>query len=88
MAITGSLMCFKLYMQELHGGEHGETQEETIIETPGIYIARQPSIGDEYGGDKEDEDNVDVGGKREDPLGVDDADDEEKGLTKDELRRI
>ena len=72
----------------LHGGEHRETQEETILETPGTYTARQPSIGDEYGGDEEDEDNVDVGGEGEDPLGVDDADYEEKGLIEDELGRI
>ena len=88
MAITGSLTCFKSYMQVLHGSEYRESQEETILETPGTYTARQPSIGDEYGGNEEDEDNVDVGGEGEDPLGVDDADDEEKGLTEDELRRI
>ena len=88
MAITGTLTCFKLYMQERHGGEYGESQEETILETPGTYTTRQPSIGDEYGSDKEEEDNVDVGGEGEDPQGVDDADDEQRGLTEDELRRI
>ena len=31
---------------------------------------------------------MDVGGEAEDTMGVDDADDEEKGLTKDELRCI
>ena len=67
MAITRRLTCFKLYMQERHGGEHGESQEETILETPGTYTARQPSIGDEYGGDKEEEDNVNVEGEGEDP---------------------
>ena len=61
MAITGSLTCFKLYMQKLYGDEYGETQEETILETSGTYTTRHPNIGDEYGGDKEDEENVDVG---------------------------
>ena len=69
-------------------GKHGETQEDTIFETSGTYRTRQPRIGDEYGGDKEDEDNVDIGGGGEDPLELDDVDDEEKGLTEDKLRRI
>ena len=88
MANTWSLTCFKFYVQVLHGNQHGETQEETILETLGTYTAKQPSINDEYEGDEEDEENVDVGGKGEDPLGVDDTDDEEKGLTEDELWRI
>ena len=79
---------FKLYMQVLHRGEHREMQEDTILKTPGTYTARQPSIGDEYGGDEEDDENVDVEGEGEDTVGVDDADDEEKGLIEDELRRI
>ena len=45
-------------------------------------------IGDEDGGKEEDEDNMDVGGGGEDPLELDDVEDEEKGLTEDELRRI
>ena len=55
VAIIGSLISFKLYMQELHRGKQGDTQEETILETPGAYTGRQPSIGDEYGGDEEDD---------------------------------
>ena len=43
-------------------GKHGETQEDTIFKTPGTYRTRQPRIGDEDGGKKEYEDNVDVGG--------------------------
>ena len=88
MAIIGSLISFKLYMQELHRGKHGDTQEETILETPGAYTGRQPSIGDEYGGDEEDDQDIDVGAEAEDTVGIDDAYDEEKGLTEDELRRI
>ena len=88
MANTGTLTCLKLHMQMVEGGKHGETQEDTIFETPGTYRTRQPRIGDEYGGDEEDEDNVDIGGGGEDPLEVDDVDDEEKRLTEDELRRI
>ena len=40
MAIIGSLTCFKLYMQELHRGKHGDIEEETILETPGTYTGR------------------------------------------------
>ena len=76
VAIIGSLRSFKMYMQELHRGKHGDTQEETILETPGPYTGRQPSIGDEYGGDEEDDEEIDVGAELE------------EGVTEDELRRI
>ena len=76
VAIIGSLRSFKMYMQELHRGKHGDTQEETILETPGPYTGRQPSIGDEYGGDEEDDEEIDVGAEAE------------EGLTEDELRCI
>ena len=88
MANTGTLTCLKLHMQMVKGDKHGETQEDTIFETPGTYRTRQPRIGDEDGGDEEDGDNVDIGGGGEDPLELDDVDDEEKGLTEDELRCI
>ena len=88
MANTGTLTCLKLHMQMVEGGKHGETQEDTIFETPRIYRRRQPCIGDEDGGEEEDEDNVDIGGGREDLVELDDVEDKEKGLTKDELRRI
>ena len=88
MANTGTLTCFKLRMQMVEGGKHGETQDDTIFETPGTYRTGQPHIGDEYRGDEEDEDTVDIGGGGKDPLEQDDVDDEEKGLIENELRRI
>ena len=88
MANPGTLTCLKFHMQMVEGGKHGETQEDTIFETPGTYRTRQPRIGDECGGDEEDDKNVDIGGGGEDPLDLDDADDEEKGLIEDEIRRI
>ena len=88
MANTRTLTCLKLHMQMVEGGKHGETQEDTIFETPRTYRTRQPRIGDEYRGIEEDEDNVDIGGREENLLELDDVDDEEKGLTEDELRRI
>ena len=88
MANTGTLICLKLHMQMVEGGKRGETQEDTIFETLGTYRRRQPRIGDEDRGEEEDEDNMDIGGGGEDPLELDDIEDEEKGLTKDELRLI
>ena len=84
----GTLTCLKLHMQMIEGGKHGETQEDTIFETPRTYRTKQPRISDEDRGDKEDEENVDVGGGGEDPLDLDDVEDEEKGLIEDELWRI
>ena len=86
MANTGTLICLKLHMFE--GGKHGETQEDTIFETPGTYRTKQPCISDEDKGKEEDEDNMDVGGRGKDPLELDDVEDEERGLIKDELRHI
>ena len=62
MANTGTLTCLKLHMQMVEGGKHGETQEDTIFETPRTYRRRHPRTSDEDGGEEEDEDNVDVGG--------------------------
>ena len=59
-----------------------------LFETLGTYRRRQPHIGDEDGGEEEDENNVNVEGGGEYPLELDDVEDEEKGLTEDELRRI
>ena len=33
----GNLICLKLYMQMVEAGKYGETQEDTIFETPGTY---------------------------------------------------
>ena len=44
MVNTGILTCLKLYIQMVKGGKHGETQEDTIFETPGTYRTRQPRI--------------------------------------------
>ena len=68
--------------------QHGKTEEDTILETPGTYKIRQPHIGDEEGNEEEDDDNIDIGEGGEDPLQIDDLEDKEKGLTKDELQRI
>ena len=88
MANTGNLICLKLYMQMVEGGKQGETQEDTIFKTPGTYKIRQPHIGDEKQGEEEDDNNVNVGNGGEDPLELNDVEDEDKGLIEDELRRI
>ena len=78
MANTGILIC--LDMQMVEGGRHGETNEDTVFDTPETYKTGQLQIGDE--------DNVDVGDGGDDALEVQDLEDEDKGLTEDELRRI
>ena len=88
MANTGNLICLKLHMQMVEGGKHGETQEDTIFETPRTYKRRQSHIGDEEGDEEEDDDNIDIGDGRDDPVELDDLKDEDKGLIEHELRRI
>ena len=93
MANKGNLICLKLYMQMVEAGKHGETEEDTILETPGTYETRQPHIGDEKEDDEEedeeeDDDNIVKGKGPEDPLQLDELEDEDKGLTEDELQRI
>ena len=70
------------------GSRHGDTDDDTVFDTPTAYKSGQPSIGDEEEGDEADEDIVDGGDGGPDTLEVQDLDDDEKGLTEDELRRI
>ena len=86
MANTGILIC--LDMQMVEGGRHGETDEDTVFDTPETYKTGQLHIGDEEEGKEGDEDNVDVGDGGDDALEVQDLEDEDKGLTEDELRCI
>ena len=88
MAITENLICLELNMQMVEGSKHGETDEDTVFDTPGTYKTGQPHIGDEEGGEEADDNNVNVGDGGDDPLEVEDLEDEEKGLTEDELRHI
>ena len=75
-------------MQVGQGSRHGDTDDDTVFDTPAVYKTGQPSIGDEEEGDEADEDIVDGGNGGPDPLEVQDLDDDEKGLTEDELLRI
>ena len=72
----------------VQGSRHGDTDDDTVFDTPAAYKSGQPSIGDEEEGDEADEDIVDRGNGGPDTLEVQDLDDDEKGLTEDELRRI
>ena len=58
-------------MQMVEAGQHGETEEDTILETPGTYETRQSHMGDEEGDEEEDDDNDDVDEGGEDPLQLD-----------------
>ena len=69
----------------VHKGRHGDTDENTIFDTPRVYRTGQPQIGDEEEG-KEASDDIGDGG--EDVLEVQDLEDEDKGLTEDELWRL
>ena len=59
-------------MQVVHRGRHGETDEDTVFDTSGVYRTRQPQIGDEEEGE-EAHDNIGDGG--EDALEVQDLED-------------
>ena len=72
-------------MQVVHKGRQGDTNEDTVFDTPGVYRTGQPQIGDEDEG-KDATDDIGDGG--EDAMKVQDLEDEDKGLTKDELRRL
>ena len=87
MAITGYLVCLELDMQMGEGGKHGETDEDTVFNTRAAYKTGQPCIGDEEGEEAND-DNVDGNDGGPDLLEVQDLDDDDKGLTEDELRYI
>ena len=75
-------------MQVGQGSRHGDTDDDTVFDTPAAYKIGQPSIGDEEEGDEVDEDIGDGGDGGPDPLEVQDLDDDEKGLTEDEHLRI
>ena len=75
-------------MQVDQGRRHGDIDDDTVFDTPAAYKTGQPSIGDEEEGDEADEDIIDGGNGGSDTLEVQELDDNEKGLTKDELRRI
>ena len=70
------------------GGRHGETDEDTDFDTLGTYKTGQPHIGDEEEGEEANDDNVDIGDGGDDALEVQDLEDEDKGLSEDELQRI
>ena len=79
---------FGIGMQMGEGGRHGDTDEDTVFNTPAVYKTGQPPFGPDEEGDEVDDENVtgDDGGP--DSLEVQDLDDDEKGLTEDELRHI
>ena len=85
MENTGVLKCLELDMQVVERGRYGDIDEDTIFDTPGVYRTGQPLIGDEEEGE---EAHDDIGDGREDALEVQDLEDEDKGLTEDELWRI
>ena len=64
---------------------HGDTDEDTVFDTPGVYRIGQPEIGDEEEGEEAGDNRGDGG---EDALEVQDLEDEDKGLTEDELQRL
>ena len=70
------------------GSRHGDTDDDTVFDTPVAYKSGQPSIGDEEEGDEANEDIVHGGDGGPDTLEVQNLDDDEKGLTEDELRSI
>ena len=57
-------------MQVGKGGRHGDTDDDTILDSPAAYKTGQPSIGDEDEGDEANEEIVDVGDGGPDPLEV------------------
>ena len=79
---------FGIGMQIGEGGRHGDTDEDTVFNTPAVYKTGQPPFGQDEEGDKADDENVTGDDGEPDSLEVQDLDDDEKGLTEDELRRI
>ena len=65
-------------MQVIHKGRQGDTDEDTVFDTPGVYRTRQPQIGDE---DEGEDAGDDIGDGGEDTMEVQDLEDEDKGLT-------
>ena len=79
---------FGIGMQMGEGGRHGDTDEDTVFNTLAVYKTGQPSFGHDEEGEEVDDENVTGGDGGPDSLEVQDLDDDEKGLTEDELRRI
>ena len=79
---------FGIGMQMGEGSRHGDTNKDTVFTTPAVYKTRQPSFGHDEEGEEADDENVFGGDGGPDSLEVQDLDDDEKGLTEDELRRI
>ena len=75
-------------MQVGQGSRHGDIDDDTLFDTPAAYKTGQPSIGNEEEGNEANENIGDEGDGGLDPLEVQDLDDDEKGLTEDELRCI
>ena len=70
-------------MQVVHKGRQGDTDEDTVFDTPRVYRTGQPQIGYE---DEGEDAGDDIGNGGEDAMKVQDLEDEDKGLTEDELR--
>ena len=79
---------FGISMQMGEGGRHGDTDEDTVFDTPAVYKTGHPRIGHDEEGEEVDDENVIGGDGGPNSLEVQDLDDDEKGLTEDELRRI
>ena len=75
-------------MQMGEGGRHGETDGDTVFDTPAAYKIGQPRIGDKEESEEADDENVDGNNGGPDPLEVQDFDDDDKGLPEDKLRHI
>ena len=79
---------FGIGMQIGEGGRHGDPDEDTAFNTPAVYKTGQPPFGNDEEGDEADDENVTSDDGGPDSLEVQDIDDDEKGLTEDELWRI
>ena len=79
---------FGIGMQMGEGSRLGYTDEDTMFNTPTVYKIGQPSFGYDKEGEEVDDENVIGGDGGSDSLEVQDLDDDEKGLTEDELWRI
>ena len=68
---AGVLKCFEVDMQVVHKGRQGDTDEDTVFDTPGVYRTGQPQIGDEDEGEDAGEDaGDDIGDGGEDAMEV------------------
>ena len=79
---------FGIGMQMGEGGRHGDTDEDTVFTTPTVYKTGQLSFDHDEEGKEADDENVFGSDGGPNSLEVQDLDDDEKGLTEDELWRI